>query len=226
MKSAASWEDKQEHLKAAKALADFANLDDDEEEDIKSFREAHPDFFPQSWWEYEPTNLQGVPLPDSQWRIAQILVRDAWDSNFRIPPFEYVLLLTAVFNPAWAKADYRPPYADASDLDEEYPYHRAVEWLTGQGWRAKTCLYCRKRFIAEHPKRQFCTFDTEDPDDVSDSGLEGRKIQCSMVYRKGYRSSWWNENKEHINLSRREEYQSKKSKKRSHYAKRKNLRQR
>lgn len=201
-------------------LANFANLEPD---GVERFRAAHREFVPQAWWDYQPTDVHGVPLPDKQWQIAQILVREAWRNNFEIPLFEYLNLIASVFNPDYLELSpfgkqHRTPYADFNALAEEdmSPFHHAVKWLGGQGWRAKTCLFCGKRFMAEHSKTKFCSY--------GEAGDDNFTANCSSAHRRKYKKEYWSENSGHVNERRRQEYHL--EKKRSRRANRKNLRQR
>lgn len=227
MRTKASWEEQQRVMAAARVLADFANLEPD---GVERFKTAHPDFVPQAWWDYQPTAPNGTPLPKKQWQINQKFLRDAWLCEFDIQLFDYVHLLTSVFDPnnleftSFGK-HHRPAFATGLDLGDESPYHLAVKWLGGQGWRAKTCLFCKKRFVAEHSKTKFCSFgvtvDGKDFNIVAD----GIKMSCFWAYRNGKKHLWWIEHREHINERRKREYRLGKRNRRSH-AKRKNLRQR
>src|SRR6266853_2032808 len=96
MRNQASWEEQQRALAAARVLADFANLEPD---DVESFKAAHPDFVPPTWWDYRPNALNGTPSPKMQWEIVQLNVRDAWHYQFQKPLLHSMFLLTAVFDP-------------------------------------------------------------------------------------------------------------------------------
>jgi hypothetical protein len=211
MRTQASWEELQRALNAARVLADFANLES--EEDAQRFRKDHGDFVPRTWWDYQPTTPDGAPSPKKQWQIAQKFLRDAWLFEFDISLFDYVHLLTSVFDPDDLESTlfekrYHPPFATGLELGDESPYHLAVKWLAGQGWRAKTC-FCGKRFVAEHSQTKFCG---------------GNKNACFWAHRKSKQHSWWIKHSKGINNQRRRNYQL--EKKRSHRANRKNLPQR
>jgi hypothetical protein len=205
MRTEKSWEEQQEALKAAKVLAEFANLNAD---DANEFRKNNPDFVPQAWWEYRPTDSSGVPLKKLQWEIVQLNLRDAWLREFQMPLLHSMFLLSAVFDPeemAWSGEQQRPSFAtglDILDIDS-YPYHEAIQWLHGQNWRLKTCFYCKKHFVAEHPKRQFCTFGTT---------VDGVEMSCFWAHRKMKKTEWWSNHKKGVNVRRRLEYQQKKRK--------------
>ena len=201
---AIDWETEQRSIADAKVLAEFANL---QPRGVRQFRAVNSGFFPEAWWEYRPTAYDGSPSPKEQWQIAQKFLRDAWLFEFETPLFDYIHLFTSVFDPDDSAAvplrkKYRPPFATGIDLGDDYPYHRAIRWLTGQGgWRAKTCLFCEKRFIAEHPNGRFCSVGVT---------VDGIKTICSWAYRKGYKNAWWAAHNDRVNEKRRKEYEQQK----------------
>src|SRR5580704_3968179 len=109
-----SWDERQKRLAEAKTLAAFANM---EHSDVGAFRKAHPDFFPASWWDYEPTAptddddvFLAMRWPDTQWQIVQRLIRGAWRKQFQISTAGFVNLLGSVFDPeqmGWDKTKER-----------------------------------------------------------------------------------------------------------------------
>ncbi|HXO33546.1 MAG TPA: hypothetical protein VN901_14435 [Candidatus Acidoferrales bacterium] len=212
MRTNESWEEQQRAIDAARVLAEFANLKPD---GVEGFRTAHRDFVPAGWWDYRPTSFNGVPAPTMQWQINQKLLRDAWLFEFDMELNRYVQLLTSVFDPndpepSLFERHHRPAFVTGLDigyeLQDQLPYYRAVKWLGGQGWRAKTCLFCGKRFVAEHPKTKFCSFDvTVDKTNFS-IAAEGIKMSCFWAYRNGRKHVWWIEHRERINERRRREY--------------------
>jgi hypothetical protein len=206
-------------MDAARVLAKFANLVPD---GVQSFRGDHQDFVPQAWWDYQPTAPNGAPLPKKQWQIAQKFLRDAWLFEFDIQLFDYVHLLTSVFNPddlesALFEKRHRPPFAVGLELGEESPYHLAVKWLGGHGWQAKTCLFCGKRFVAEHPKTKFCSFNVlvDENFNIGSYGIEMNEMSCFWAYRNGRKRVWWIEHREHINERRKRKYRLEKRNRRS-----------
>jgi hypothetical protein len=232
MRTKTSWEDQQRAMTAAKVLADFANLHPD---GVERFRAEHETFVPQAWWDYRPTSFDGTPSPKMQWQVNQKILRDAWVFEFDMELGPYVHLLTSVFDPnnpepALFERRHRPAFVAGLDIgyesQDELPYYLAVKWLGGQGWRAKTCLFCEKRFVAEHPKTKFCSFGVTV--DVKDFHIAADGIQttCAWAYRKGKKHTWWIEHRERINERRKREYRLEKESRRNRHAKRKNLRQR
>lgn len=210
MKTAASYAEEQRLLEAAKVLADFANL---KPENVERFKTAHPEFFPKAWWEYCPTYPSGESWRSMQWELVQQIVREAWSVQFQTPLLSSLISLTSVFDPdpnniEWDERpnpNERPPFlTDEFILDlEMYPYHEAIQWLHGQSWRAKICLHCKKYFVAEQSKRQFCTFGTI---------VEGVEMSCFWAHRKGDKRNWWSKHKEGINKRRKAQYRVEKSK--------------
>lgn len=203
-----AWENQQQAISRAKILAEFANL---QPSDIENFRADHPKFFPERWWDYRAIAYDGTPSPEPQWQRTQRYLWDAWLFEFDIdtPLFDYLRLLTSVFDPAdleemAPKTKFRPSFAALTEIGDDYPYHLAVKWLTGQaGWRAKTCSFCEKRFIAQHPNGRFCSFGVT---------VDGIRTICSWAYRKGYKKAWWDIHSESVNERRRENYEQQKTK--------------
>ncbi len=130
-----------------------------------------------------------------------------------------MFLLTAVFDPEDIGEDHPLFVTGLHILDlESYPYHEAIQWLHGQSWRLKTCLYCKKHFVAEHAKTKFCSYgEPEDDDNFTPN--------CFQAHRRKYQQEYWDECRNRTNERRRQKYQSEKKTKRSRHAKRKTLRQ-
>ena len=204
---ATNWALQQQSIAHGKILAEFANLS------RKTSRGSEPTIriFPEQWWDYRPTAYDGTPSPKQQWQITQKYLRDAWMFQFDIGAFmfDYIHLLISVFNPADLQGisltkGYRPPFPKGIEIGGDYPYHRAVKWLTGQGgWRAKFCSFCDRRFIAEHPNGRFCSFDVT---------IDGNTTSCSWAYRKGYKNAWWAVHSHSVNEERRKQYKLRKRK--------------
>jgi len=223
-RSDTSWDEQQKLLADAKTLAEFANLTP---EGVESFRKAHRDFFPVSWWTYKPdppsdddSMFRAMHWPDMQWQIVQRLIRDAWRKSFQISTAGFVTLLGTVFDPekmGWDETKERLPVAMGWDMInvKDCPYHTVVRWLVGQSWRVKQCRYekCRRCFVAEYPKRLYCTNDGD--------------TSCFWAHRKIDKHEGWKENAEQMNKSRRDDYDPKerrrrylRDKKREAYARR------
>jgi hypothetical protein len=202
MRSDPGWEAEQKLIADAKVLAEFANLTPD---GVQSFHNAHPDFFPASWWDYKPTHpiddeefFQAMQFPDMQWEIVQRLIRGAWRRHFQMSASGFVLLLGIVFDPerlGWDKAEERLPIAMGLNMMavSDFPYHDVVRWLVGQSWRVKQCKYeqCGKCFIAEASQRKFC----------SNAG----DTSCFWAHRKTDRKNVADE----VNRNRRNKYDPK-----------------
>src|ERR1700690_4347373 len=78
MRTEASWREQQRLLKAAKALADFANLEPGGDE---RYRRANAEFLPLSWWTGPAWNSKvGTHTP---WLRERDHLREAWAAEFR-----------------------------------------------------------------------------------------------------------------------------------------------
>jgi hypothetical protein len=208
MKTEKSWQKERAALREVKTLAAMANL---ERADVENFLHKHPHFVPPVWWT-SPAWSEGLGtyVP---WMRERDLLRDAWVAEF--PADITIKMATANL--------FHAAHALASDTTEEmentpekvWPYQRAVLFLHVNPWRAKTCEWCERRFIGEHPKARFCRFGVV---------VDGKAITCFWAHRKKYKNENWNEHSSNINKQRRREYRVKK--KRSRRANWKNLRQR
>jgi len=74
------------------------------------------------------------------------------------------------------------------------PYQQAVMFLFANRWRAKFCLRCGDRFVANAPKSIYC----------SDA--------CFQSARKDSKKAWWNENRSQWRNKRTKSMKSKRSK--------------
>jgi hypothetical protein len=173
-------------------LARFANLATDGDaaffQTTTVGRDARVDFAPKNWWEYPPTASQSKPATGEQWRITQMLVRDAWDEQFQseVGLFDLVRLLTSVFEPAAlleslfpSPVPRWPQFAEAAALADEYGFHKAIRYLSGgSSWRMKRCANssCGRRFVADHNARKCCS------------------SQCSSQFRQERQKEWGREN--------------------------------
>jgi hypothetical protein len=210
-RTARSWTEQQEVLAYARVLAEFANL---VPEAIDSFRAKYPDFFPQGWWEYEPAS-DGRDNPPKQWQVTQKFLREAWQSQFEIELYDYLKILLSIFNPdhitqavnpRWTGPPERPLFADIWDIlwerDQPKPaYYLAIKFLSGNGWRAKTCEFCDcgRRFVAEYSKAKYCTYgDTP--------AIDGTIGTCFQAFRKKDKKNNWQQHKDEVNARRRKEY--------------------
>jgi len=80
MRTQAEWEEHYQLMKAAKALADFARLES--EDDVEQFQDDHSDFVPANWW------------VKSNWIRERNLLRKAWMAAF---PADLALKLTTSY---------------------------------------------------------------------------------------------------------------------------------
>src|SRR5258708_6819457 len=98
-----------DNLRNAQTLADFSNLEASAPPGHPThpdyFRNNHPDFVPNGWWDYK----NGV-----QWRSTQEFVRRWWKTCHVRDMAEVVRLVSSVFNPG----DIFPGsmFEDAPDL--------------------------------------------------------------------------------------------------------------
>jgi hypothetical protein len=178
-------------LDAADALAAFADL---EPAGVATFRQRYPDFAPASWWEYQSDSARSQNF-SGHWQLTQTFVREAWtmwlsDSDYDLPLFGVLRILTSVFDPndlveVMLAAKERPAFANLGALDET-PFHKAVQFLVSEPWRAKTCQEptCGKRFVADHASRKYCSTVAED----------GSGEKCSAQAIKRQHLKWGKEN--------------------------------
>jgi len=193
-------------LDAARALADYANL---EPEGVEGFKAAHPDFVPAWWW----MSIQGTGK--GPWMRERDLVREAWEKF----PADLILRLVTSHWFTFGTFNRR----EVSSQEKEWPYQQAVMFLHVNAWQSKTCRFCGRRFIAEHPKTKFCNFDVS-VDKNFNLVPDGIRMSCFWAYRNRSKHLWWSKHSEDINDQRRREYPA--AKRRKSHAKRKNLRQR
>jgi hypothetical protein len=172
----------------------------------------HRGFVPPVWWT-NPAWKKSVGMY-TPWLRERDLLRKAWSAGF---PADITLELatTNLFLISHA-LDSDTPEEMETGPRKIWPYQRAVLFLHVNPWRAKTCLFCGKRFIAEHSKTKFCSYGEPDDDNSSPN--------CFWAHRQQYKKENWIENSDSINERRKREYRL--EKKRSHRAKRKNIRQR
>jgi hypothetical protein len=167
-----------------------------------------------------------------QWQINQKFLRDAWLFEFDMELGPYVHLLTSVFDPnnpepPLFERRHRPAFVAGLDIgyesQDELPYYRAVKWLGGQGWRAKTCLFCGKRFIAESSNTKYCSFGMTVDEDFNIT-TEGLQVSCFWAHRKKDKKENWSKHSERVNERRKREYRTAKKKRERKSAKKKTTR--
>jgi hypothetical protein len=144
-------------------LAQFANADGRDE--VERFRAGNDGFFPPGQWEAADLPMPGElffgvdfsglwrkllgasdePNPDEPKRVPrwwgfQQVLRRAWQESF--PPDLCVILISSFHG--------ETPF-------HVWPYQRAVMFLGVEPWRARFCGVCGKRFVADRPRRLYCS---------------------------------------------------------------------
>lgn len=143
-----------ETFRNAQFLAEFAAL---QPHNVDYWRRNHPDFVPEKWWDYQPTDSK-----KRLWQLNQEWLREAWRKHFDIGQFELMRLLTSVFDPTnltdvLLGSHARPAFATLSEMPEElYLYQKAVMYLREQNWRAALCERCEAPFVAGHNRQKYC----------------------------------------------------------------------
>lgn len=176
-------------LDAADMLAEFANLE--QPATVDAFRRDHSDFALPAWWKYQSDRAESLGL-SKHWQLTQKYVQEAWiiwvsGSEFFLD--EWLRLLTSVFDPTALleimlplSPPVHPAFAKADELAEMTPYHKAIEFIAREPWRAKVCKECGRRFVADHAKRKYCSL----------PGADGAK--CSTKVIKRQHLDWGKEN--------------------------------
>jgi hypothetical protein len=137
-----------------------------------------------------------------QWEFVQGQLRDAWHRQFNIPFMQFTFfLLNSVFDPTevnWVKDQPRVAIVRDNRLLtlETYPYHEAVQWMVGHGWRARQCKQCEKYIVAETSQQQYCP--------MGDDG------SCFWAHRKADRKT----GADKVNAARRNNYDPKERRRR------------
>jgi hypothetical protein len=180
-----------EGFRDAEALADFANLDWNDAQKLTYFRQNYPDFAPAEWWDYKTEWVElvprVVPLPNSTdpinpaehgfaleeelrplWTVVQDDIHSCWLSKFQFESVFYLTqtlkyVFTAPTDMVQVSAHLYLPDGDLAVLSALKPltYHKAVVFLNQHPKRAKICKACKKHFVANHPKREFCEYPDE-----------------------------------------------------------------
>jgi hypothetical protein len=199
MRTQASWEEQQRALATARVLADFANLEPDK---VESFTTTpkHRGFVPPVWWTSRVWK-EGVGIYAS-WMQERHLLRKAWAAGF---PADMTLKLATTHRFLIAHFLATGTQEEMEAVPQKiWPYQRAVLFLHGNPWRAKICLFCGKRFVAEHSKTRFCSY--------GEPGDDNWTPNCFWAHRKKYQEENWSENSGRINEQRRREYRKAKQK--------------
>lgn len=213
MRTEASWKEQQRAIGAAKLMAALANL---EPAGVERFRADHPDFVPQVYWTGESVHAPNLPI---SWMQERNLLREVWVAGFPTDKTLELITTNLFFvakihaSRSWmaqvekniAKYIQMP---DVTPPQKTWPYQDAVMFLHVNPWRAKTCEWCGRRFIAEHPKARFCGSGTTFND-------------CFWAWRKTYKKKNQVEHKDVINKRQRQKYRlGKRNRRRPHRAKR------
>jgi hypothetical protein len=163
-------------LADADVLAEFANL---EPAQVVSFRQKHPDFFPDTFWPDGRVGLPEILVKAGEfgfdWKRYQDLLRSAWEKAF---PLEKCIRLIAPSG--------RLEQSELYVFGSTYAYQSAVMFLHEQPWRAKICEECHKRFVADHAKRRYCS--------VARATSEGGWTKCSEIKIKESHNKWGRKN--------------------------------
>ena len=165
----------------AQVLAEFSNLDANNDDPLSPknkdhFRHNHPSYVPDIWWDVELSPEDGVEprFGFVRWVIAQQYVQTCWKEYFPVPTC--ISLIT-----------YGPRKMVSA-------YQTAVMYLVINRWRAKFCLRCGDRFVANAPKSIYC----------SDA--------CFHVARKDSKKAWWSEHGKEWRDSQNKQIKAKRSK--------------
>src|SRR5580704_8559788 len=128
----------------SKTLAEFSNLDSDDA--ANHFRQKRPQFVPDFWW--EELSFQEAPVPTPLWKVAQGFLQQAWKEKFSLKLCIWLLNFGQVQIPG-------KPFS--SEGLGPWAYQEAVMFLGTNQWRAKFCLRCGTRFVADTPKNTYCS---------------------------------------------------------------------
>lgn len=179
-------------LADSQALADFANLVDTE---AQGFGLKHPGFVPGWWWTVRLSMAEDDRVW-VQWEKTQHTLRGAWGKKF---PLDDCVELIA----AGAVHPMNMLSSLLSDLGYDpktvWPYQRAVMFLALNPWRMRFCMGCGKRFVADVPKRKFCSTNSE----------------CFANHRRQVKRAWFQEHGKEWRAKRKKKKQASTNPKRS-----------
>jgi hypothetical protein len=160
-----------DEFRDVQALAEFANLDNNNHDPLdrrnfENFRNNYPEFVPQAWWDYRPTDSERKPLANNQWELNQEMLREAWENQFAIGMFDLLRLLTSVFDPndltdvaVFPSLGHRPMFATMAEIADPCPYQNAVLYLREHPWQAKVCENCHCYIVVRVAKTRLCDKD-------------------------------------------------------------------
>jgi hypothetical protein len=131
-------------LDSARTLAMFSNLT---EKDVDYFRRNYPHFVPDAWWTVD--NYHTLI-----WRLWQEFLQESWG---RLSADRIIALLTLWHSTVNSSEAEESEVIGGINIPTAYPYQHAVMFLAMEGWRAKFCEKCGKRFVKDIPARKFCS---------------------------------------------------------------------
>lgn len=184
-RNAQNWQEREERLKAAAALAAFLDL---KTADIATFQLKYRDFLPTWVWEetlgYFNSNTKvgsrNEPEKYLPWLKLQNHLKQVWDEGFfEEAVLDFISEHSFFLNDSIAHTD---------------DCRKAVLFLYENSWRAKICPQCKHRFIANHSQSECCSLD------------------CAALQRKDSKGDWYNRIKDVWNAERRREYAAEKRK--------------
>jgi hypothetical protein len=160
----------------AQYLAEFANMDPKNVQAVQAFRDSYPDFFHRTFW---PDGRQSPSAKEDQfgtvnWESYQNLVRKAWMEGFSLATSVLLISLSS------ATQDLELMLGTAQ------PYQRAVMFLHTQPWASRICAECGSFFVADHPKRKYCSLARANPNGAGFTN-------CSKIRINSGKQKWWNE---------------------------------
>lgn len=192
---------KDDVYREAETLAKFSNIDPMDTDPLsarswENFRNNYPKFFPSALWDAPGITIpSGGPVGQSKlfWLSHQELVRDAWQSKFRlencirqitnIGDLSQLRQSTMAVAEMILKSDIVPKYT--LPKPEVWPCQRAVMFLGVESWRVRFCASCGNRYAAARSPQKFC----------SDS--------CFQKSRKEAKKAWWSEHGQNWRASKR-----------------------
>src|ERR1700735_1633672 len=133
-----------EALENARALACCANL---AEKDVDYFRRNYPHFVPDGWWPVDNYNTL-------IWQLWQALLQESWG---KLSADRIIALLTLWSSTAQSSEAEESEVIAGIHIPTAHLYQHAVMFLAMEGWRAKFCEKCGKRFVKDIPARRFCS---------------------------------------------------------------------
>lgn len=165
------------YLKEARVLAEFANISD--QKTAEYARENFAGFAPATWWLAETDEHEAY-----EWKEAVALLHKAWRDGFPLEESVRLISLPARMDLQLTEHILETVPLDADGFSIEFkpvekmkvwPFQSAVMFLAMESWRARHCLWCNRRFVADIQSRRYC----------SDA--------CFRDARNNAKRDWWNE---------------------------------